>query len=374
MGTYYDNADLIRLADKVKDLYNNSEIVNYVHNGKKIPPKYSRLFERSLVCSNIQGEKSLYVVLSNAIKYSFAQTIQLNNSTELRMYRETSERCKLVLASYMRKRELGDTSIISEIEKKEEEIKLIQVKIDEIATQSALKPVINKNILTTAEEAYNVLLRTDKTPYYFYLEICKKLGKRVNLDQLFTGFRDKDVKPKFNNNNNNNNNYNNNNNNNYKTYKKEDKGNDSDDNDDYRNFMEMNVKKSSYVPPAFRKNNDQDIKLSRLENILKKEKEEIKIIKEKEKTPEELFPVLKPEVIVVNNTVKPQGAWGKKLVIESIEQPKKEEEVKQVINEVIKEVEVVKEEVISNTSQPISQPMSSNNNWRESAWENMDDY
>jgi hypothetical protein len=171
MTSYYDNSDLVNLAEKVKDLYKNPEIANYVHNGKKLPIKYKRLFERSLVCSNIQGEKSLYVILSNAIKYSFSQAIQLNNSTELRMYRETSERCKLVLASYKRKLELGDKSMSEEIEKKEEEIKLIQKKIDEIATQSTLKPEINKNILNTAEESYNILLRTDKTPYYFYLEI-----------------------------------------------------------------------------------------------------------------------------------------------------------------------------------------------------------
>ena len=30
-----DNSDLINLADKVKDLYKNPEVANYIHNGKK---------------------------------------------------------------------------------------------------------------------------------------------------------------------------------------------------------------------------------------------------------------------------------------------------------------------------------------------------
>ena len=358
MNIYYDNVGLSRLAEKVKDLYDNKEILNYVHNGKKIPPKYERLFERSFVCSNIQGEKSLYVILSNAIKYSFSQAIQLNNSTELRMYRETSERSKLILASYKRKYELGDKSIISDMEKKEEEIKMIQKKIDEIATLSTLRPEINKNILNTAEEAYNLLLRTDKTPYYFYLEICKKFGKRVNLDQLFPGFRDRDnVK-------------------NNKNFKKEEK-NDSDD-EDYRNFLEMNIKKSSYVAPAFRKNN-QDDKLSRVDNIIKKEEEQIKIInneiqqkeKEKRKTKEELFPTLN---LKINTQIQTQstpqlGAWGKKLVIETvekptIEQPTIEQPKKEENNEIINEPNMNTNKININT----------NNEWAESSWENMEDY
>ncbi len=361
MTSYYDNSDLVNLADKVKDLYKNPEITNYVHNGKKLPIKYKRLFERSLVCSNIQGEKSLYVILTNAIKYSFSQAIQINNSTELRMYRETSERSKLVLASYNRKLELGDKSIISEIEKKEEELKLIQKKIDEIATLSTLKPEINKNILNTAEEAYNILLRTDKTPYYFYLEICRKLGKRVNLDQQFTGFRDKD-KP------------------NNKNFKKDDKKDDSDD-EDYRNYLEMNVKKSAYVPPAFRKNNLQD-KLSRVDNIIKKEEEEqTKIIKNEEKEKEkekaitqvELFPTLNLQKNTESKqTTKVQlGAWGKKLVIEKAEEPK-EENNKQENKE---------ENILTNTTDttPIvttsaTLTTATKEEWGESAWETMEEY
>jgi hypothetical protein len=367
MNTYYENSDLIRLADKVKDFYNNPEIVNYVHNGKKIPVKYERMLERSLMCSNIQGEKSLYVILSNAIKYSFLQSIQLNNTTELRMYRETSERCKLLLASYKRKYELGDKSIISEIEKKEEEIKMIQTKIDEIATQTSLKPEINKNILNTAEESYLLLLRSDKTPYYFYLEICKKLGKRVNLDQLFPGFRDI------------------NNKNNNKKFKKENK--DDSDDEDYRNYLEMNVKKSSYVAPAFRKDNLQD-KLSRVDNIIKKEEEEEnKIIikkEEKAKTKEELFPSLNSEVKTQSQSQSQSqsqlGAWGKKLVIETVEQPIKQDISKQdILKQDISKQDIAKQDVAKQdvakqdvAKQDISNE--ANNEWGESTWENMEDY
>jgi hypothetical protein len=92
MNKYYENTDLVHLADKIKGLYNNPEITNYVHNGKKVPPKFEKLIERSFLCSNIEGEKSLKTILTNAIRYSFNQTIKLNTSNELRVYRETCER------------------------------------------------------------------------------------------------------------------------------------------------------------------------------------------------------------------------------------------------------------------------------------------
>ena len=147
MGTFYDNSDLLRLAEKVKDFYNNAEIYNYVHNGKKIPGKYEKLLERKLVCSNIQGYKSLHTILSNAIKYSFCQTIKLNTSNDLRIYRETCERTKMVLMSIERRKQNGEKGLDDEIEKKKEEIKLLESQINEVASQRALKPEFNKNIL-----------------------------------------------------------------------------------------------------------------------------------------------------------------------------------------------------------------------------------
>jgi hypothetical protein len=299
MNKYYENTDLVHLADKIKGLYNNPEITNYVHNGKKVPPKFEKLIERSFLCSNIEGEKSLKTILTNAIRYSFNQTIKLNTSNELRVYRETCERSKLLLLSYQRRKQNGENISEEDIEKKMEEIKLLETKINEIATQSSLKPEINKNILSTAEEAYLLLLRSDKTPCYFYLEVCKKLGHRVNLDQLFPGFRDKDTT----------------------NFKKKPQYEDEDDNDDYKNFMDMNVKKSTYVPPAFRKEDKKDIKMSRVENLLKREEQEINVnIKSEEvktnkqsETPVEEFPSI---IAPVNNSKKPMGAWGtNKLVI-----------------------------------------------------------
>ena len=298
MNKYYENTDLVHLADKVKDLYNNTEIVNYVHNGKKIPPKFEKMIERNFLCSNIEGEKSLKSILTNAIRYSFNQTIKLNTSNEMRIYRETCERSKLQLSSLMRRKQNGENISEEDIEKKQEEIKLLEKKIGEIATQSALKPEINKNILATAEEVYNLLLRSDKTPCYFYLEICKKLGHRVNLDQLFPGFRDKD-------------------NSNYKK-----KPQDDDDNEDYKNYMDMNVKKSTYVPPAFRKEDKKDVKVSRVENLMKREERE-----EREEEPQPQRYVEQPTTTEYPSITmqhvqkkpiqkKPMGAWGtNKLVI-----------------------------------------------------------
>lgn len=287
MNKYYENIDLIHLADKVKDLYNNSEIVNYVHNGKKIPPKYEKLVERNFLCSNIEGEKSLKYILTNAIRYSFNQTIKLNTSNEIRVYRETCERSKLQLSSFVRRKQNGELISVEDIEKKEEEIKLLEKKIGEIATQSALKPEINKNILTTAEEVYNLLLRSDKTPCYFYLEVCRKLGHRVNLDQLFPGFRDKDTS----------------------NYKK--KTQDADD-EDYKNYMDMNVKKSMYVPPAFRKEDKKDIKVSRVENLMKRDEHS----EQPSQYVEQTTIVEYPSLTVPTIQKKPMGAWAtNKLVI-----------------------------------------------------------
>ena len=82
MGTFYDNNDLIKLAEKVRDLYKNKDIINYVHNGKRIPPKYEKLIERKISCSNVAGEKSLQTVLTNAIKFSFGNPVTPKKTDE----------------------------------------------------------------------------------------------------------------------------------------------------------------------------------------------------------------------------------------------------------------------------------------------------
>jgi hypothetical protein len=339
MGTFYENSDLLRLADKVKEFYNNPEIYNYVHNGKKIPAKYEKLLERKLVCSNIQGYKPIHSVLSNAIKYSFCQTIKLNTSTDLRVYRETCERAKMVLMSLERRKQNGEKGVDDDIEKKKEEIKLLEAQINDVASQRALKPEFNKNILTSAEEIFNLLLRTDKTPYYFYLEICKKFGMRVNLDVLFTGFRDRD---------------------NIVNIKKKQEENNEED-VDYQNFREMNIKKTTYVPPAFRKNEKQEIKLTRVESIMKKEQDtETKPVEKVENLQEtkELFPNLNSSTPVIIN--KPViGAWGKKPNIVVEEKPEVKPELKA--------------EVKVNSQQNIISENKPQESW-ESSWETMESF
>ncbi len=352
MNTFYDNNDLIRLAEKVKDLYKNKEIVNYVHNGKKLPLKYEKLIDRRLACSHINGEPSIAFILGNAIRYSFNQSTQLNTTvaTEHRTYRESCERNRIILASLKKKQSMGDKSLDADIEKKEEEIRLLQKKIDEIATLAASKPEINKNILSVAEEAFNLMLRADKTKYYFYAEICKKLGHRVNLDQLFPGFRDKDDAP----------------------IKKKEQ---DDDNDDYKNFMEMNVKKGAYVPPAFRKNNQEE-KMNRVESIMKKEEEiQITIPKKKVKEVKEDFPVFN-KTTTNATTPKVIGAWSKKITItpEIISSTN-------IIN--TSNIEKVEEPLQENISKPqeiqqtqeTQQDNQSDNSFDEnSGWGNMDSY
>jgi hypothetical protein len=285
MGTFYENTDLIKLADKfVNVIYKNKDIRNYVHNGKKLPLKYENLIQRSIQCSHIENNMSLHNILINAIRYSFNQTTLLNTTVarELRMYRESCERNKIILMSLKKKKNTGDFS--EEIENKEREIDLLEKKINEISTLSSSKPEYNKNILSLAEEVYLLFLRIDKTPYYFYAEICKKLGYRVNLDQLFPGFREKD------------------------STKKKD-----EDDEDYKNFIEMNVKKTTYVPPAFRKNNEEE-KINKLQNIINKEENNISIENMNKIPTVNDFPELISTSSMSTNKEK-LGMWGKKLTI-----------------------------------------------------------
>ena len=358
MGTFYDNNDLIKLAEKVRDLYKNKDIINYIHNGKRIPPKYEKLIDRKICCSNIAGEKSLQTVLTNAIKYSFNQATQLHTTvaTEHRTYRESCERNRIILASLKKKKNLGDNSVDDDIQKKEEEIKLLQKKIDEIATISAAKPEFNKNILSVAEEAYLLLLRTDKTPYYFYAEICKKLGYRINLDQMFSGFRDRD---------------------NVITNKKKD----DDDNEDYKNFMEMNVKKGAYVPPAFRKN-EQEQKINRLENIMKKEDNEIKKLESIKYTKRENKDIKEefPEFISPIKTNKNLGAWGKKITIipDTPKDIKKEVEIEVELNSEEEREDKDKDLELENKVTKSNIKLvetNTHNSWEDNnGWESMDAY
>jgi hypothetical protein len=335
MSTFYENTDLIRLADRVvKELYHNKDIYNYVHNGKQLPTKYEKIIERTICCSNIEKNKSLQAILTNAIRFSFNQNTKLNTTiaNEYRMYREICERNKIILLSLQKKKNLGDTSLEIEIEKKEEEIKLLQKKIDEIANITNTKPEFNKNILSLAEEVYLLLLRVDKTPYYFYSEVCKKLGLRINLDQQFPGFRDANT---------------------FNQKKKED----DIENEDYKNFLDMNVKKGVYVPPALRKDNSEE-KLNKLNKINKLNNTEEKNIK-KEFNLQEGFPELNIQNIKDITQTK-TNIWSKRpnILPDKIEENKIEENKieenkpnKYVEKDIRKEVNVKeKEEYVFNTS------------------------
>jgi hypothetical protein len=110
----YENIDLIKLADRVvKELYQNKEIYNYVHNGKQVPVKYEKMIQRPIQCSNIDNYKSLQTILTNAIRYSFNQNTQLNTTIahEYRTYRETCERNKVILSSLKKKKSLDNNKI-----------------------------------------------------------------------------------------------------------------------------------------------------------------------------------------------------------------------------------------------------------------------
>jgi Rieske Fe-S protein len=73
----------------------------------------------------------------------------------------------------------------SEITLKEKEIELINKKIEDSNNTIENNNNIKNKYVNVAESAYNILLRKDNFPQYFYIEICNKLGVRINYEEHF---------------------------------------------------------------------------------------------------------------------------------------------------------------------------------------------
>ena len=175
------DAMLKELAQDIYSLYNMKEIVNYVHNGKNIPIKYEKLLERpiSSVYSNIAGYISLEKLLANTLRYCFTKPTN-KNTQETKQLRETIMRIKISINQI---KELNPNS--PEIPLKEKEIELINKKIEVSNNTIENNNNIKNKYVNIAEAAYNILLRKDNFPQYFYIEICNKLGVYINYNEHF---------------------------------------------------------------------------------------------------------------------------------------------------------------------------------------------
>ena len=120
------DAMLTELATDIKALYSMKEIVNYVYNGKPLPPKYEKIIERSIsgIYSNISGYISLQKLLTNTLRYCF--TTQTNkNTVETKQLRETIMRIKLNINQL---KQINPDA--PEIAIREKEIELLNKKIE----------------------------------------------------------------------------------------------------------------------------------------------------------------------------------------------------------------------------------------------------
>jgi len=220
---FYDTSDekINELANDVYELYMNKDITTYKHTGKKLSFKYETLLSRKIpgVYSNIKDHLSLNTLLSNAIRLSLNYSQQNQSRNDIKTYRETCERFKLALTILMRKKQSKpneiDPTIDDEIEAKKKEIKILEEKINEMANAANAKPEINNRILNISENIYNIMLRNDRVPKLLYIKICKKLNVRLEYSEHFVDDRDKP-----------------------------------------ESIHMIKHKKNAYVPPAFRKDND----------------------------------------------------------------------------------------------------------------------
>lgn len=196
MSEYLQNTSdekLAELADDLYELYVNPEIVNYTHNGKTIPFKYQTLISRPIpgIFSNIEKKLSIQTILTNAIRLSLNLSTHTKSTNELKIYRESCERFKTSLSLLMRKKQQGVQVDDNDIETKTREIKMLEEKINEIATAATFKPEINKKNLTNAVIIYNVMLRNDRIPKMLFIRFCKKIGYRFAYSDRFVDEYDK---------------------------------------------------------------------------------------------------------------------------------------------------------------------------------------
>ena len=188
---YVTDKDLDELAKKiVSDLYNNKDIVDLKNNGRQIIGNLSMLIERNLsgIYSNITGHKSLQNILINAIRYSVLIEKNMILDAEFKHALEACDRRKNMLNIYTLKlsEDKNNQTLIADIEKTTEEIKLLEKNLNEITEKNSEPPIFKKQILELAKKTYKLLLRNDKTAEKLYTAVCVQLN--VKLDPCHFGY------------------------------------------------------------------------------------------------------------------------------------------------------------------------------------------
>lgn len=282
---------LNELALDVKKLYRNKDIVNYIHNGRPLPAKYAKLLDRpiSSIYSNIDGYISLQRLLTNTLQYCFTKPTN-KNTVEVKQIKETIDRLKLLINNLK-----STNSTSTEIEQRNNEIKLLNKKIEDLNNVIENNNSIKNKYVDVAETVYNILLRKDNYPQYFYTEVCKKLGVRINFEQHFVrdygnqrfSVKDGEIKKEFTN---------------------------KIDEEDAMIYAKSY--KSKYIPPCFRKPEEENKEVVINKKIEITKEEDFKTENIKVLNLVELFPELKSE----QNIKKQQhlGVWEKKpnLIVE----------------------------------------------------------
>jgi len=285
---YYYNLDdnaMYELAKDVANLYRNKEIVNYIHDGKPFHPKYEKLIERPItsIYSNIDGYISLQKILSNTIKYSFSKPT-IKNTTNLKALKETQDRL-LTQFKILEQNKSLENFDDNQYKMKQKELEMLTTQINNMMTNNDDTTNKKTRYLKIAEEAYNLLLRKDNVPKYFYIEVCKKLGVRINYEEHFirendnerisisNGVIKKDFKNKI-------------------------------DEEEQEIYKKQN--KGRYIPPAFRKQDEIKIIKEEDDEITETIKQETKEETKEEIKVENIIPEFKP-----TNSVN-LGVWGKK--------------------------------------------------------------
>lgn len=186
---FVTDKELEELGKKiVSDLYGNRDIIDLKNNGRQLSGNLSALVERNIsgIYSNISSHRSLQNVLINAIRYSVLVEKNMALDAEFKKVREACERRKNMLNIYKRKlnEDKDNQTLITEIEKTTEEIKLLEIKLNEIAEKNSEPPTIKKNILELAKKAYKLLLRNDKTAEKLYTAVCNGLSVKLEPDHF----------------------------------------------------------------------------------------------------------------------------------------------------------------------------------------------
>lgn len=276
-----DDSMLNELAGDIYKLYNMPEIVNYVHNGRPIPNKYKKLLERNIssIYSNINGYISLQNLLSNTLKYCFTKPTN-KNTQETKQLKETIMRIKININQIKQTTPNSPDILI-----KEKEIGMFNKKIDESNNAIENNNSIKTKYVNVVETSYNILLRKDNFPKYFYIEICNRLGVKINFEEHFIRdynneritVKDGVIKKEFTN---------------------------EIDKEDAMIYRQQFKKKSFYVPPCFRKDEIKEEIKEEQEDIIEESQEDKNIIKQ-ENTDINL-------IIPTNVINKPLGIWNNK--------------------------------------------------------------